>query len=175
MDKEKRLKFLYNLEAVLFGLVIAGCLALVIWRFFGDPIIRVTRPAMEPTYRDGDLVVCTRTVKAEELDYGDIVIFKDPEGESRHLIKRVIGRPGDTVRVTTGGVFVNGEKLIEDYPAAEKPGIAENDVVLSDDEFFLLGDNRNNSRDSRAFGPLKITEIEHKVKRVFDPLKFLKG
>ena len=82
----------------------------------------------------------------------DIVIFKYPDDESQLFIKRIIGLPGDTVQVIDGYVYINGKKLDEHYGAEvmEDPGIAAEPIKLGDDEYFVLGDNRNHSSDSRV-------------------------
>jgi signal peptidase I len=83
---------------------------------------------------------------------GDIVVFHYPLGPERDFIKRVIGLPGETVTINNGVVSVNGQPLTEPYIAA--PTMNNNTWTLGPDQLFVMGDNRNNSSDSRSWGPL---------------------
>jgi len=88
---------------------------------------------------------------------GDVIAFWSPEDPNRRLIKRVIALPGETYEIRSGDVLINGEKLKEPYAVHSVPGVnwqAENfsPVTLPPDGFFMMGDNRDNSRDSRYFG-----------------------
>ena len=127
--------------------------------------------SMYPTLSNGDnLIVQKISYYFHEPERFDVIVFQledDPvtaEDESKtHYIKRVIGLPGETVQIKTDGcVYVNGVKLEGDvYGAAlmERFGIAKDPLKLNDGEFFVLGDNRNNSRDSRAIGPISKSQI----------------
>ena len=82
----------------------------------------------------------------------DIVVFPYRLEENTYYIKRIIGLPGETVQIVDGYVYINGVQLDEHYgnEIMEKPGIAAEPVTLGEDEYFVLGDNRNNSQDSRT-------------------------
>lgn len=84
---------------------------------------------------------------------GDVIVFTPDGNENSHFyVKRVIGLPGETVQIKDGRVYIDGELFEEDmqfYDLMEDAGIAENVIVLSKDEYFVLGDNRNSSEDSR--------------------------
>lgn len=110
--------------------------------------------SMEPVLYNGQEVLINRfTYKLKSPKRGDIIAFL-PNGNknSHYYLKRVVGLPGETVQIIGGYVYINGELLIEDesYDKIADPGIAENEIVLGSDEFFVLGDNRNNSEDSRS-------------------------
>jgi len=94
---------------------------------------------------------------------GDIVVLHPPIDEGKPYIKRVIGLPGETVSIHDGAVHINGVRLDEPYlngTATSWAGsIREEETILGDDEVFVMGDNRNNSTDSRVFGPIQIEEI----------------
>lgn len=80
------------------------------------------------------------------------------------IVKRVIGLPGDTIEITTEGIFINGSLLQEDYLPQENKDATfiaggYNSVPLGEDEYYLVGDNRGNSNDSRWFGPVKETDL----------------
>lgn len=107
---------------------------------------------------------------------GDIVVFRFPRDESRDFIKRIIGFPGDTVEIRDKQVFVNGAPLREDYAAHDDARILSGDVdprdnfgpiTLSSGQFFVLGDNRDHSHDSRYFGPVRIGAIEGKARTIY--------
>jgi signal peptidase I len=83
---------------------------------------------------------------------GDVVVFNYPLATERDFIKRVIGLPGETVTISAGQVYINGEVLEEPYIAA--PPAYENSWTLGPDQYFVLGDNRNSSSDSHSWGPL---------------------
>ncbi len=85
--------------------------------------------------------------------------------EDDYYIKRVIGLPGETVQIIDSDIYINGEKLDENYgkEPIEETGIAAVPIVLGEDEYFVLGDNRGNSTDSREIGPVKIKNIAGKV------------
>lgn len=108
-------------------------------------------------------------ILAGEPKPGDVVVFKLPRDNETDYIKRVIGLPGDRVRVTNGLVYVNDYPLDEPYIAA--PPVANmREVVVPDDSVFVMGDNRNVSSDSRSWGPLEIDDIIGKAVFVYWPL-----
>ncbi len=113
----------------------------------------VSGSSMEPTLQDGDsLLVDKLSYRFKDPKRYDIVIFPYQYGEKQYFIKRVIGLPGETVRVDyDGNIFINDEKLDENYGAEVilDPGRAEAKITLGDGEFFVMGDNRNHSMDSR--------------------------
>ena len=110
---------------------------------------RVTSGSMENTIMTKDRVLGLRfSYWLSEPERGDIVIFKYPDDESQNYIKRIIGLPGDTVEIVEGLVYVNGELLEEPY-LWETPRGSFGPYEVPDDHYFMLGDNRNNSRDSR--------------------------
>ena len=91
---------------------------------------------------------------------GDVVVFK--QGSNEHLyIKRVIATPGDTVQILDGQLYVNNALVKDGFDKIADPGIAEEKISLGEDEFFVMGDNRNNSEDSRSntVGPIHREEI----------------
>ena len=109
--------------------------------------------SMAETLYNGDNVLVNRFVYAvSNPKPNDIIVFKPNGNEKSHLyIKRIIGVPGDTVQIVKGVVYVNGEVFNEavSVSSIEEAGIANEPITLKDDEYFVLGDNRNNSEDSR--------------------------
>ena len=122
---------------------------------------------MEPSFHDGDRIVM------EKISYRmgvpkrfDVVVF--PRRKNYYLVKRVIGLPGETVQISAeGDIFIDGRLLKEDYgmePIGDA-GIAENGIILGENEYFVLGDNRNHSADSRntGIGNVSIDDITGKI------------
>ncbi len=125
--------------------------------------------SMEPKLYNGQEVLVNRLLyRLSSPGRGDVVAFL-PNGNknSHYYIKRVVGLPGETVQIVGGYVYINGELLVEDerYDKIADAGIAQVEVQLGSDEFFVLGDNRNNSEDSRSgnIGPVKKETIAGKV------------
>ena len=110
-------------------------------------------PSMNDTLHDQDRVLMNKfTYRVKNLDRFDVVVFKYAYDTDTDYIKRVIGLPGETVRIDRDGqIFINDELLEENYgkEVMEDPGIAEDGITLGENEYFVLGDNRNNSSDSR--------------------------
>ena len=121
--------------------------------------------SMRPTLEDGDsLMVDKLSYRFTDPERFDIVVFPLRHGEETYIIKRVIGLPGETVQITEDGrILVNGEVLTEHYglEVIKNPGRAAEPLTLGADEYFLLGDNRNNSLDSReaTIGNVKRSEL----------------
>ena len=108
---------------------------------------------MEPMLSDGDnLIVDKLSYRFNEPQRFDIIVFPFRYAEKTYYIKRIIGLPGETVFIDENGtIFINGEELQESYgkEIIKDPGIAYEPITLGEDEYFVLGDNRNNSSDSR--------------------------
>lgn len=104
--------------------------------------------SMEPTFTEGMRLIATRE---DKVGRGDVIIFRFPGDPSVHYIKRVIGLPRDTVEIKEDGVYVNGETLEEPYLKERMKVQDEQIFVVPEDSYFLMGDNRNNSYDSRAW------------------------
>ena len=113
----------------------------------------VSGSSMETTLSTGDqLIVDKISYRFRAPKRYDIVVFPYRYEENRYYIKRIIGLPGETVQIVDGMVYINGSPLNEHYgnEVIEDPGSAAEPITLGDDEYFVLGDNRNNSQDSRA-------------------------
>jgi signal peptidase I len=124
---------------------------------------RVVGRSMEPNLEnDQYLVVNKLGYRLHEPQRGDIVVFRDPRSDGRKLIKRVIGLPGETVEIRSGQVFINGQLLDEPYIASQGR-YTQQSTSVPEDEFFVLGDNRNNSSDSHNWGPLPSENIVGKA------------
>lgn len=110
--------------------------------------------SMEPTLQDADnLIVDKITYRFREPQRFDIIVFPFQYEEDTYYIKRIIGMPGEHVRIDWDGtIYIDGEVLEENYglEVIQDPGWAADEIFLGEDEYFVLGDNRNNSTDSRA-------------------------
>lgn len=135
---------------VVYIAVIIGLTWLII-TFVGQRT-RVSGHSMEATLHDGDnLIVDKLSYRFRDPKRYEIIVFPYRHKENTYYIKRIIGLPGETVQVKDGYVYIDDEKLDEDYglEVMESPGIAEEPITLGEDEYFVLGDNRNHSSDSR--------------------------
>ncbi len=150
----------------LFGICVAIFLAAVAAIFFGMTT-QVVGVSMTPTLYNGQQIFINRlfyTFSSPKV--GDVVIFLPNGNENAHYyVKRVLAAPGDSVQISGGVLYVNGE---ESQWVTEKildPGIAENEFTLESGEYFCLGDNVNNSEDSRSanIGPVKEGDIIGRV------------
>ena len=113
---------------------------------------RVSGHSMEATLHDGDnLIVDKLSYRFRTPKRYEIIVFPYRHKENTYYSKRIIGLPGERVQVKNGYVYIDGEKLEENYglEVMESAGIAEEPITLGEDEYFVLGDNRNHSSDSR--------------------------
>lgn len=125
---------------------------------------RVSGHSMEATLHDGDnLIVDKLSYRFRDPKRFEIIVFPYRHKENTYYIKRIIGLPGETVQVKDGYVYIDREKLDENYglEVMEDAGIAAEPIELGEDEYFVLGDNRNHSSDSRdpSVGILHIDEL----------------
>ena len=141
---------------------------------FGQRVATVG-DSMKPVLENGDVTLVNRIVyDATAPKRGDIIVFKPKGNENSHYyIKRIVGLPGETVEIIEGKVYIDGERLEEDYETTEitDVGIVDKEIELAGDEFFVLGDDRQNSEDSRMadIGNVKRSYIYGKVWFVVSP------
>jgi signal peptidase I len=116
--------------------------------------------SMEPTLMEGDRILINRlTYHFRDPQAGDVVVFNSPINEDEDLVKRVVAVAGDTVAIDDGFLYVNGVAQEEPYVLEQDFRGEEPEMVVPPDYVFVLGDNRNNSGDSRIFGPIPIDSI----------------
>lgn len=168
---------LYYLPAVckwIFKIAVVCLVAFVAVWFFGQQVSTVG-DSMRPVLRNGDVVLVNRIVyNASRPKRGDIIVFKPKGNENSHYyIKRIIGLPGETVEIIEGSVYINSEKLSEEYTTTgiSDVGVLTEKITLASDEYFVLGDDRENSEDSRNadVGNVKREYIYGKVWFVLSP------
>lgn len=146
VDKKKDfIKDLKEYAVVIIGSVL---LALLITRFVGPG--QVNGHSMDYTLSDGEILLIDKVSYKHKIEHNDIAVVNTNVEGGKVLIKRVIGIPGDEIKIENNQVYRNGELLEEDY--IKEPMVGNNDmtVVVPDGKMFLMGDNRNNSLDSRS-------------------------
>ncbi len=173
-----RINYLRSIGTWLMRIVLICFVAFVLVWFFGKRVSNVG-DSMNPELENGDIVlVNTLIYNAKNPSRGDVIVFK-PQGDgSMHsYIKRVIGLPGETVEIKSGIIYIDGKEFKEDYDTSviQEAGLAAEKMKLKKQEYFVLGDNRLSSTDSRSaeVGAVKKTEIEGKAWFVASPLKHL--
>jgi signal peptidase I len=152
-------------------LVSAGISVLII-TFLYQPV-RVEGTSMLPRLEDHDRLFINKFVyHIESIQRGDVVVFHYPRDPEKSYIKRVIGLPGDRVWIDRGRVWLNGVPLHESYvPDRYRDSRSMSETVIPDDSYFMMGDHRSISSDSREFGPVERELIYGKAVFVYWPAK----
>jgi signal peptidase I len=142
------------------GIVVILAVLVMIYLFIISPQ-EINGASMEPNFHNGEYILTNKILyKFREPMRGDVIIFKSPRNKDIDYIKRIIGLPGDTVKLEGNVFYVNGQKVDEPYLA---PDISifggaylqeGEDSVVPPDTYFVVGDNRPHSSDSREFGPI---------------------
>lgn len=119
--------------------------------------VRVDGASMNKTLENGQILLLYKLGSIKRFD----IVVLDEEIEDEIIIKRIIGMPNDTVEIKNGVLYINDKEIEEEYAYGETSDYDK--ITLGDDEYFILGDNRPISKDSRYFGPVKKDEIIGKV------------
>lgn len=168
--RKKRINYGVIKETVLWivQMALAFFIACLLVVNFGVMISNVGQ-SMEPTIASGDRVLTNRLIyKLTSPKRGDLIVFK-PNGNvnSHYYMKRVVGLPGERIQIIDGFIYINGEVLVEEikFEKIKYAGVAEDEIVLGRDEYFVLGDNRNASEDSRnaEIGNIRKKDIDSKA------------
>ncbi len=168
--EEKKITFgsvLLSFFDFLKTVIIIVVLAALIRQFVIQPFI-VDGQSMEPNFQNNDYLITDKvSYRLHTPSRGEVVIFHPPDNPSVNYLKRVIGLPGDTIKISGGDVYVNGKKIKESYINNNEKTLSPNsgdvELTLKDKEYFVLGDNRNHSRDSREIGPVPIENIVSRI------------
>ena len=138
--------------------VLLMCAAFLVIRLSKYPVV-VSGESMMPTYRDGQLLA-THELGESEPKIGDVVVsYRHATSGTIRMIKRVVALPGDTVEIKNGILYRNGDPVAEDFPLMDEAGCAYIPITVPDHACFVLGDNRNNSSDSRIFSYVQYDDI----------------
>ncbi len=164
--------FLEILQIVFLALVVV----LPIRYFVFQPFI-VKGQSMEPNFEEGDyLIIDEITYRFREPKRGEVIVFKNPKNPSQKFIKRIVGLPGETIEIEEGKVIVlkDGEKKVLDESSYLNSSYTYGNlkISLSENEYFVLGDNRSFSFDSRQFGPVQKKQIIGRVVLRLWPISF---
>ncbi|HEY7096184.1 MAG TPA: signal peptidase I [Terriglobales bacterium] len=118
--------------------------------------VKVEGTSMMPSLQDQERIFVNKFVyRLEPIERGDIIVFRYPRDPSKSFIKRVVGLSGDRIRIDQGEVYVNGKQLVEDYvPEAYSDLRSYPEIVVPSNSYYVLGDHRSMSNDSRDFGPV---------------------
>jgi signal peptidase I len=155
-------------------LVVAAVASVLIITFLYQPV-RVEGTSMLPRLEDSDRLFINKFVyHFEAIERGDVVVFHYPRDPEKSYIKRVIALPGDTLRIDHGRVYVNGKFVREPYvPREYRDDQSMAEMVIPADTYFMMGDHRSISQDSRVFGPVDRSLIYGKAVFIYWPARDL--
>lgn len=164
---EKKKSWIRDFAELIVTLIVVYAVSMLIVTYVGQRTI-VDGPSMQNTLQDGDnLIVNKIGYRFSDPERFDIVVFDYLYEENTEYIKRIIGLPGETVQIIDGTIYINGDALEENFGKEEmvNAGIAAVPIELGEDEYFVLGDNRNHSKDSRdpLVGKVKRSQIVGKA------------
>ena len=151
--------------------IVIAVVASVLIIIFLYPPVRVEGTSMQPGLRDQDrLFIDKFFFRFEKINRGDVVVFHYPRDPEKSYIKRVIGLPGDTVDIRQGRVYINDQPIAESYvPRRYRDTRSMGELVVPPDEYFVMGDHRSISSDSRDFGPVDRDLIYGKATFIYWP------
>jgi len=155
-----------------FALDILETIVLAVVLYFGinamSARVRVDGFSMNPTLQNGEYILVNRLAyKTGQPERGDIIVFSFPADEGQDLIKRIIGLPGETVKIANGSVTINDQELQEPYIAQDPLYFGE--WTVPEGYLYVLGDNRNDSRDSHQWGLLPLENVIGKSVLIYWP------
>jgi signal peptidase I len=154
-------------------LLLSVVLAIVVILFLYQPV-KVEGTSMEPTLDNNERIFINKFIyrfHLGEIEHGDMVVFWFPYDQTKSYIKRVIGVPGDQIEIDKGTVILNGKRLAESYvPEEFRDTVSMGSTKVPLDEYFVLGDHRSSSNDSRSWGMVPRRFIYGKAVFVYWPL-----
>lgn len=165
----------YIIKELMESIIVAVVLALVIRYFLFQPFY-IPSGSMEPTLKVGDKIIVNKLLyRFSSPKRGDIMVFKYPVNPERDFIKRVIGLPGETIEIKNSKVYIDGKILEQPFlPPDLKYNRNLAPTKIGENQYFMLGDNRNNSEDSRFWGSLPEKNIVGKAMFVYWPYNRIK-
>lgn len=154
-------KFRNSLIELIEFIAIVFAILMAIRVFAAEPH-KVSGSSMIPNFQDGDYLITNKlSIKFSELERGEVIILQDPLDKNKVFIKRIIGLPGETLKLSDKNVYINGQLLDEPYlPSGlqtQGEGFLKDgeEIIIPNGNYFVMGDNRSNSSDSREWGLLK--------------------
>lgn len=169
-DPDERVPQRSSLQLWLRDLLVSVAASFMIITFVYQPV-RVEGTSMLPELRDQDRLFINKfAYHFESISRGDVVVFHYPRDPSKSYIKRVIALPGDTLRIDEGRVYVNGKRIAEPYvPLRFRDDRSMAKMVIPGNDYFVMGDHRSISSDSRDFGPVPRHLIYGKAAFIYWP------
>jgi signal peptidase I len=152
----KLLKNTYFLKYVSINIIIAAIISILLVKYIVSPF-KIDGHSMNSVLKDKDRIIISKiAVKTHKIQRFDIVILYKPDDPKKSIIKRVIGLPGETIEINEGDIYINKKKLFQPFIDEKKDVIYQSIYLrpqkIREDQYFVIGDNRKYSRDSRNFG-----------------------
>ena len=150
MEKKATKSGMKDFISIIIYIAVVLMISYLVLTYVGQRTV-VSGDSMYSTLEDGDnLIVDKLSYRFHDIERFDIIVFRFQDSNV-HYIKRIIGLPGETVKIEDGTIYINGKVLKESYGREKMldSGIAKDEITLGEDEYFVLGDNRNDSKDSR--------------------------
>ena len=153
-------------------LLFSAAASVLIITFLYQPV-RVEGTSMLPRLEDQDRLFINKFVyKFTSIERGDVVVFRYPRDPEKSYIKRVIALPGDRLRIDHGQLWLNGQRIVENYiPQEYRDSRSMAEIVVPEESYFMIGDHRSISSDSREFGPVERSLIYGKAAFVYWPTR----
>jgi len=153
--KERKLK--HYLKYILINILIAAGVSIFLITYVASAY-KIEGNSMERALKDQERVIITKLGVKNNINRYDIVVLYKPDEPKKSIIKRVIGLPGEIIEIRKGDVYINGKRLPEPYLPGAKDimflSITMKPLLIQEDHYFVIGDNRTVSQDSRIFGPV---------------------
>ncbi len=146
-----------TIKNILASIMIAAIITVVIFLYLFLPF-QIQGNSMSPALNNGDRIIVIKKFNRKNLKRFDIIVFRNPLNTTDRVIKRIIALPGEEISIKKGTVFINGQKLFQpflfQYGDVIFNSVNINKIKIPKNSFYLMGDNRNSSKDSRIFGPV---------------------
>jgi signal peptidase I len=174
-SQEKKRRTLATVLEIVVIVAAAFAIAMLVQAFLVKPFT-IHQVSMEPTLNEGDRILINRlTYHFRAPKTGDVIVFHSPVTQGEDLVKRVIAVGGDTLAISQGKVYVNGVALSEPYLLEQGFAGDYPEIKIPEGQLFVMGDNRNNSGDSRFFGPIDRKAVIGCAFVVYWPIKHWRG
>lgn len=155
------------IESVTVAVVLALIIRVFLFQFFVIP-----SGSMEPTLTEGDMIAANKIIyRFSEPKRGDIIVFKYPLNPDRDFVKRLIGLPGEKVQIKNSTLYINDKTVVQPFLPRDLVYPDYGPVTVQKDKYFMMGDNRNNSLDSRVWGEMPKENIIGKASLIYWPVK----